>query len=399
MLSRIASEGDLSLVVITGEGGTGKSRLAREFAGSLPPPWSVSTVRSREPRRRRPTLRTSGRWRWSRRRAVPRPRRLTALPTLDGVLLVLTFRLGVHAAGGAEMRALAALVAEPRACELRLTPLSPAGVEQMAAAMGRYADAEVYGRTGGNPFWSEQVLGGSDAVPWTVVEAVTAQLDALPEAARDLARALAVADEALPPAAGARLVADLDAAWTALAGLAGPDLSLRHALVGETIRAGMGPDERARWHARVAAALEPEPVAAGPRRAPLGRGRRVRASGGDRARGRRRPARARSDPARVRVLRAGAGRHGGRRAVRGGRGDRGADRRVRGDAALDRGRRALLPRRGPRGSRGPDAARPGVRLSARPPLLRDPRRSRSSGCSSTPRRRWSRVTARPRARS
>ncbi|HEX6024438.1 MAG TPA: LuxR C-terminal-related transcriptional regulator, partial [Solirubrobacter sp.] len=163
-------------------------------------------------------------------------------------------------AGGAEMRALAALVASPRACELRLTPLSPAGVEQMAAAMGRYADADVYARTGGNPFWAEQVLGGSEAVPWTVVEAVTAQLDALPEPARDLARALAVADEALPPGAGARLVADVDAAWAALAGLAGSDLSLRHALVGETIRARMGPDERARWHARVAAALEGEPV-------------------------------------------------------------------------------------------------------------------------------------------
>ena len=261
-LSRIASEGELSLVVITGEAGTGKSRLAREFTGSLPPPWSVCTETITRSRAGLPDIPGQ------RPLALVLddahfldPGALAALPALDGVLIVLTFRLGVHATGGAEMRALAALVAEPRACELRLTPLSPAGVEQMAAAMGRYADAEVYGRTGGNPFWSEQVLGGSDAVPWTVVEAVTAQLDALPEAARDLARALAVADEPLPPAAGARLVADLDLAWTALAGLAGPDLSLRHALVGETIRAGMGPDERARWHARVAAALEPEPVA------------------------------------------------------------------------------------------------------------------------------------------
>jgi DNA-binding NarL/FixJ family response regulator len=260
MLSGLASEGDVSLVVITGEAGTGKSRLAREFTSSLPPPWSVSTA----------TI--------TRTRAVPEvpderplalvlddahfldPGVLATLPALDGVLLVLTFRLGVHPAGGAEMRALASLVGEPRTCELRLTPLSPAGVEQMAAAMGRYADADVYARTGGNPFWAEQVLAGSEAVPWTVVEAITAQLDALPESARDLARALAVADEALPPAAGARLVAGLDAAWTALAGLAGPELTLRHALVGETIRAGMGPDERARWHARVAAALEPEPV-------------------------------------------------------------------------------------------------------------------------------------------
>ena len=60
-------------------------------------------------------------------------------------------------------------------------PLSPAGVEQMAAAMGRYAAADVYGRTGGNPFWAEQLLGGSEAVPWTVVESVTSRLDALPD--------------------------------------------------------------------------------------------------------------------------------------------------------------------------------------------------------------------------
>ena len=34
-LSGIASEGDVSLVVITGEAGTGKSRLAREFTAAL----------------------------------------------------------------------------------------------------------------------------------------------------------------------------------------------------------------------------------------------------------------------------------------------------------------------------------------------------------------------------
>ena len=132
----------------------------------------------------------------------------------------------------------------------------------MAAAMGRYADAEVYGRTGGNPFWSEQVLGGSDAVPWTVVEAVTAQLDALPESrARPGARAR---NRRRAAAAGSRCAAGRRTSTWRGQGLApvspAPDLSLRHALVGETIRAGMGPDERARWHARVAAALEPEPV-------------------------------------------------------------------------------------------------------------------------------------------
>ena len=62
----------------------------------------------------------------------------------ENVLTVLTFRLGFHPAGSAELRVLADLVA--RGFELRLLPLSPAGVEQMAAAMGRYAAADVYAR-------------------------------------------------------------------------------------------------------------------------------------------------------------------------------------------------------------------------------------------------------------
>src|SRR4029079_17334490 len=101
------------------------------------------------------------------------------------VLTVLTFRLGFHSAGSAELRALADPGA--RGVELRLLPLSPAGVEQMAAAMGRYAAADVYARSGGNPFWAEQLLASAEAVPWTVVEAVTRQLAGLPARARGLA--------------------------------------------------------------------------------------------------------------------------------------------------------------------------------------------------------------------
>ncbi|HXM56790.1 MAG TPA: LuxR C-terminal-related transcriptional regulator [Candidatus Dormibacteraeota bacterium] len=275
-LSAVAGEvtgGGARAVVVTGEPGTGKSRLAQHFASSLPDGWTTRTARiTRSGAALPPT---------------PDARPLlfvlddahfldpTALERLPGlldelggspVLVLLTFRLGLHRAGSAEMRALSAIVRDPRAHELRLVPLSPAGVDAMAAAMGRLATGDLYARSGGNPFWVEEVLGGGDRLPWTVVESVGAQLDGLPLAGRDLACALALAEEPVQASAAARLVADLDGAWTALrdAGLGrddGDGLRLRHALVGEAIQAGLGPAVRADWHRRLAAALEVEPVA------------------------------------------------------------------------------------------------------------------------------------------
>jgi len=272
LASGMSELGGACVVVITGEAGTGKSRLAQEFAASLPETWSAQRVRI------------------TRTRAMPQampdarplifliddahflePAAVEALSGLlddlgsDAVVVVLTFRLGYHPAGSAEMRALAGLVRDPRASELRLLPLSPTGVDEMAAAMGRYPTEDLCRRTGGNPFWVEEVLRSGDRVPWTVVETVTGQLDALPAVARDLAFALAVADEPVPAAAAGRVVADLDTAWAALvdAGLASGDASaigLRHALVAEAAQARLGPAERAGWHRRLAAALECEPV-------------------------------------------------------------------------------------------------------------------------------------------
>lgn len=270
LASETASGSGARVVVITGEAGGGKSRLAQEFAASLPDGWSARTLRITRTGAALP--------------AVPHARPLAlvlddahfldpaaveALPGLlnelgsEAVLVVLTFRLGFHPAGSAEMRALAGLVRDPRAREMRLMPLSPAGVGQMAAAMGRYATEDLYRRTGGNPFWAEEVLRGGEHVSWTVVETVAAQIGALPPLARDLAYVLAVAEEPLPAAAAARLVADLDGAHAALvdARLAQEEtggIGLRHALLGEAVQARLGPVERAVWHRRLATALEAE---------------------------------------------------------------------------------------------------------------------------------------------
>jgi DNA-binding CsgD family transcriptional regulator len=256
------------VVVLTGESGTGKSRLAHEFTGSLPEQWSARTIRLTRMGAALPAMPAQ-------RPLVLvlddahflDPSALEALSaTLDElvaepVLLLLTFRLGVHRAGSAEMRALARLVRNPRALELRVMPLSADGVGEMAAAMGRYAGEDLYRRTGGNPFWAEELLREDERIPWTVVEAIGATLDALPEQARELACALAIAEEPLSTHVAAELVGDVDSAWPALleAGLAeaGSDgIALRHTLVGEAIESRLGPAQSAQWHGRLATVLE-----------------------------------------------------------------------------------------------------------------------------------------------
>ena len=252
--------GGARCVVVTGEAGAGKSRLLREFAVRLGAEWTVQSERAGaalpELGGERPlALVLDDAERLD-------PAALGSLPShlVGGILVVLGFRLP---AAAPERRALAALVREPRVSELRLAPLSPAGLDRMAAAMGRYAPDDLYRRTGGNPFWAEEVLSAGERLPWTLVEAIELRLDALSPAAAALATALAVADDGVPPGALARLGAagDADDAWRELAdaGLVAGD-RLRHALVGETIRATLGPVALAAWHGRLALALEPEDV-------------------------------------------------------------------------------------------------------------------------------------------
>jgi hypothetical protein len=45
MGSNVSAAGDPGVAAITGEAGTGKTRLAHEFAASLPEQWTVETVR------------------------------------------------------------------------------------------------------------------------------------------------------------------------------------------------------------------------------------------------------------------------------------------------------------------------------------------------------------------
>jgi DNA-binding CsgD family transcriptional regulator/tetratricopeptide (TPR) repeat protein len=274
LLSALAGEtatrGEPRVVVITGEAGVGKSRLARDFLATLPEGWTAATHALTRSGTTLPDLPGA------RPLAVVvddahwlDPAVLGELGTPRGwradgaALLLLAFRLGQHAPGSDPLRALARLVLRERVREIRLAPLSPSGVMRMAAAMGRYDPGDLYDRSAGNPFFVEEVLRGGGPVPWTVAEAVAGRLEPLPPAARSLARLLAVAGEPVPVPVAARLVDDLDAAHLALAGAglaapAGGALSLRHVLVGEALLLLMGPVEAAAWHARLAEALERE---------------------------------------------------------------------------------------------------------------------------------------------
>ena len=252
-----AATSQASCVVVTGEAGTGKSRLVHEFAARLGAPWSVRAERAGAALPELGDERPQALLLDEAERLDPAA--LASLPSRvrAGVLFVLAFRLP---AAAPERRALAALVRDPSVSELRLAPLSPAALDRMAAAMGRYAPDDLYRRTGGNPFWAEEVLSAGERLPWTLVEAVAMRLDALSPAAAALASALAVADDGVLPGSLARL-GEAGAAWRELsdAGLVASD-RLRHALVGEAIRASLGPVELADWHARLARALEPEDV-------------------------------------------------------------------------------------------------------------------------------------------
>jgi len=300
-LARQASAGEAQLVILTGEAGAGKSRLAREFSHSLEDDWRTMFVRI-DAGATNPFGAVIGAvaageapagaigsalGRALAARATDGPlvmviedldradpvvisALVTALDVLQGerVLLFATFRLGGDPQQRESTGALASVLRAASAHEVRLESLSRDGVASMAEAMGhQLSDTDLdalHSRGGGNPFFVEELLQSpSDRLPWTISEAVLERLEALPASAKAVAQALACARDSVSRDVIEEIAPEaVDGASTLLetgmaVAVSGDEISLRHALVAEIVETQLSAKDRREWHRRLAAALEP----------------------------------------------------------------------------------------------------------------------------------------------
>ncbi|HEY7781132.1 MAG TPA: AAA family ATPase [Ktedonobacterales bacterium] len=148
---------------------------------------------------------------------------------------------------------------------MRLAPLTPSGVAELAEASGVDA-AELFRRTAGNPFFvTEALAAGEVAIPPTVRDAVLARVARLPAAAGALLEAVAIAPprtelwllERLAGDELDHLAASLDAGILASADGA---VGFRHELARMAIEEAMTPIRRTALHRRALRALETPPA-------------------------------------------------------------------------------------------------------------------------------------------
>lgn len=182
----------------------------------------------------------------------------------------------------ARLRALLAELDRRRSTVQRvdLSPLDRAELaRQVEAIMGESVSAavvdELHARTGGNPFFVEELLaarraGQAGDVPSRVAEAVLVRIEALPRTVRDLLTLVAASGgpigfdalERLVPAP--RLSESLHAAFDAhvlVRDRGDESVRFRHALMGEVVYDQLLPGDRRALHSRIARALAEQPGA------------------------------------------------------------------------------------------------------------------------------------------
>jgi DNA-binding CsgD family transcriptional regulator/tetratricopeptide (TPR) repeat protein len=158
------------------------------------------------------------------------------------------------------------LATNDRAARIKLFPLSPVAVAQLAEP-GDVDPDELYRKTGGNPFFvAEAMAASADAIPDTVRDAVFARAARLSVPARGVLDAVAV----VPPHAELRLLEalvgeDLHALDECLAaGMLTTNASgivFRHELARLAVEGAIAPARKLELHRRALAALASQPAA------------------------------------------------------------------------------------------------------------------------------------------
>jgi tetratricopeptide (TPR) repeat protein len=293
LLAGVRSEG--RLVVVGGEAGVGKTTLLRRFcemsdarvlwgaceplrtppplgpfleaaeatgselaalvAGS-PRPHEVAAAVLDELRRRGPTVLVLEDLHWADEATLDVVSLLVPRIASAPALVLASYRDDELDRAGQLRVLLGELVRRPG--RLKLAPLSPAAVAELAAPHGADAD-ELYRRTGGNPFFVVEVLaGGGERMPDTVRDAVLARAARLSQAAGRLLEAVAVVPGAvelwLLEALAGELADHLDEAAGMLS--AGPaHVAFRHELARLAIDEATPPNRRLALHRAALAAL------------------------------------------------------------------------------------------------------------------------------------------------
>ena len=147
---------------------------------------------------------------------------------------------------------------------LKLAPLSPDAVGELAAPHG-IDGQELYEKTGGNPFFVVEVLaGGSEEIPATVKDAVLARAMRLSPGARELLQAVAVVPQRaelwlLEALAGAAVETVDECVTAGMLVAEGDGVVFRHELARLSLESSIGPASKARWHRQALAAISGRP--------------------------------------------------------------------------------------------------------------------------------------------
>jgi DNA-binding CsgD family transcriptional regulator/tetratricopeptide (TPR) repeat protein len=147
---------------------------------------------------------------------------------------------------------------------LRLAPLTPEAVGQLAAPHG-IDGRELYEKTGGNPFFVVEVLAGeSEEIPATVKDAVLARAMRLSPSAREFLEAAAVVPQRaelwlLEALAGAAVGAVDECVTAGMLVAEGDGVVFRHELARLSLESSIGPANKARLHRQALAAISGRP--------------------------------------------------------------------------------------------------------------------------------------------